>query len=134
MEAQNRFDEEEIGLVLVRIMKVSENRKNPVYLTALAHHQVNMGQYIQASKNIGKAKFNWKKTPATIKDTLYSELVEIEAAAAIGEFYRRPKDNQKRIAAKSLLEKALDHASRTGDKPMLKRTEQHLKNIEQLSE
>ena len=134
MDSQQRSAEHEIGLVLIRIMEIPENRTNPVYLATKAHHQVNMGRYIQAGQTIQKARSSWSDMPSHLQKPMNAELMEVEAAASLGAFYQKPNDQKLKVKAIELLKNCLRHAKTIKDKEMAKRAQGHLNKLRMTSQ
>lgn len=135
IDAQRRDDVGASGRYLEDILRVPENRYNPVFLAEMARHQVNQRQFAVALGTATKAEQHWARLPSSLVFDKQAEIFEVQAAATQGLLYEAEAEAEQL----SLLDDALgrwrrlaEHAQRGGRPDISERATAQIAKLEDI--
>jgi hypothetical protein len=87
MNAHKTKDQKAVKRYLDELMRLPENRYDPIFLTELARYYVGAGKYQQAVDTAKTAEQHWARLPSDLVYSKKAEMYEIQARGYTGIFF-----------------------------------------------
>jgi serine/threonine protein kinase len=128
MNAQKGNDSKAVKRYLDDLMRLPENRYDPVFLTELARYYVDAGKYQQAVDTAKTAEQHWARLPSELVFSKKAEMYEIQARGYTGIFFQSQSVDALDLAIRSW-EKYREHVATRSSEDLVAMADKELTKL-----